>query len=324
MYSLSDTAREEYLRTHLEERYGVGIIELHRLERGVFSVNLRDGRRWIARVFPAERSVEHVEGDARVLRFLEKHGFPAERCADADADPVSVLYGRGILVTNYIEGVSAGSRNLALNAFGKMLGRLNMLPIDDGMIMRKAGGLHHYVQSGGEPENDLIAAASWLEAIEDRVPEQNRKLYESLCEQVAGCDNCHNLPEAPIHPDPVLKNFLVMDSNDLVLIDWTGAGRGPRIASLAVLIWSCAMVKGGWSPRRVDAVVAGYRSYIGLEQNELLRLANVMRIRPLVFACRRFRHAVVSEKPVDGTEWWWPDDELAQAIAARACAAFQK
>jgi Ser/Thr protein kinase RdoA (MazF antagonist) len=109
----------------------------------------------------------------------------------------------------------------------------------------------------------------------------------------------------------------------LVLIDWTGAGRGPRLGPLAVLIWSGALEKGGWSPERVDAVVAGYRSHVHLQEDELERLADVMRVRPLIFACWRYRHAILAGKQPDGTEWWWPSDELVEKIAARARAAFE-
>ena len=322
MHDVQATAREGYLRTHLEERYDVHVENLQRLDKGVYSINLRDGRRWVARVFPAGRSIAQVEGDAAILWFLEQQGFPAERCADAN--PITVLYGRGILVTDFIAGSSADSSKLSLSALGALLGRLNLVPVEDGAITREAGALHHYAQNGGDPQNELIAASAFLAEIEDRIPAQNRSLYEFLQKQITDADTCHDLPQALIHPDPVLKNILITENNNPVLIDWTGTGRGPRLASLAVLIWSCALQKGGWSSRRIDAVVAGYRSHIRLEERELVRLAGAMRIRPLTFACWRYRSAIISERLPDGTEWWWPSDELTQAIAARACAAFQK
>jgi Ser/Thr protein kinase RdoA (MazF antagonist) len=321
MTELTDTAREDYLRAHIEGHYGVGVLSLQRLDRGVFSLHLQGGRRWIARVFPTSRPVEQVAGDADISRFLEQHSFPAERCADSS--PVSVLYGRGILVTEYIKGRGTDANERTLKAFGEMLGRLSSFPSENGAVAREAGTLHHYSQSGGAPCNDLVAAASWLAAIEDHTPVTSRVLYESLREQLANADTCQKLPESLIHPDAVLKNLLTTTSNDLVLIDWTGAGRGPRIASLALLIWSGALQKGGWSPRHVDAIVAGYRSHVQLEESELDRLAAVMRIRPLVFACWRFRHAVISQRSPNGSEWWWPSEELIQLITARACAAFR-
>jgi Ser/Thr protein kinase RdoA (MazF antagonist) len=321
MKDVSEPAREEYLRTHLEERYGVRMVAMQRLDRGVVRVDLEDGRRWIVRVFPVGRAIEQVEGDAALLHFLENQGFPAERCAMAS--PVSVLYGRPILVTECIEGTTASFSERTLRAFGEMLGRLNRLQASDEAVAREAGALHHYVRGGGRPRDELAAAASWLSVLEDRVPDEGRRLYDALREQIANADDCQGLPEALIHPDPVLKNLLATRSQELVLIDWTGAGRGPRIASLAILLWAGSLHKGGWSARHVDAMVAGYRSHIRLEEGELARLAGVMRIRPLVFACWRYRHAIMNEQSPDGSEWWWPDDGLVQAIAARAREALQ-
>ncbi len=308
--------KEAYLRAHLEARYGVHVTGLTQLDRGVYSASLADGRHWIARVF-LRRPLAQVEGDAAFLRYLAAQGYPAERCADDD--PVSVLAGRGVLVTEYIEGanIGAGAGVSTLKALGDLLGRLHALPVGADPIARAAGALHHYAPDGAAPEGELLAASSWLDVIEDSAPQQSRAMYESLRERLANADTCHDLPEALIHPDPVVKNALLDEQGAPVFIDWTGAGRGPRIASLAVLVWSCALTSGGWSPRRVDAVVAGYRAHVRLEEQELSRLAAVMRIRPLVFACWRFRHAVMAGRAPDGSEWWWPDDDMPQAIAAR-------
>ncbi len=315
------TAKEDLLRRHVEDRYGVRVMSLQRLDRGVFSCALDDSRRWIVRVFPTERLLEQVEGDAEILQLLEKQRFPAERCASTE--PVSVLYGRGVLVTQHIEGTPPDSSDFTLNGFGELLGRLNSLSGNGRALTREAGALHHYAPGGGGPERELLAAASWLEALEDRVPKAGWKLYESLVRLVAEADTCHHLPQALIHPDPVRKNFLVDGSNELVIIDWAGAGRGPRIASLAVLLLTCALTQDGWSPERVDRVAAGYRSHVHLEESELERLPAVMGIRPLVFACWRYRHALMAGKSPDGTEWWWPSGELTRAIGARACAALR-
>ena len=107
MSAVPDSTKEELLRAHLEKRYGVHVEGMDRLDRGVYRVSLRDGRRWVVRVFPEKRPMEQIEGDAVALRYLERQDFPAERCAAAD--PVSALYGRGILVTTYVEGAVADS-----------------------------------------------------------------------------------------------------------------------------------------------------------------------------------------------------------------------
>jgi Ser/Thr protein kinase RdoA (MazF antagonist) len=311
----------EKLGVYLEKHYGIRIVSLNRLDRGVYRVDRSDGPKWVARAFPAARAVERVQGDAEVLRFLEEQGFPAELCACPD--PVSAPGGRGVLVTKYLEGIEVEKTESTLRAFGEMLGRLNTLPAGSGAVAREAGSLHHYSLVEGGPRNELDAALSWLDEVEDQVPEKNRTLHKTLREQVAHIDDCHDLPKALIHPDPVMKN-LIATPDGPVLIDWTGAGRGPRLVSLALFIWSGALNQGGWSRQNVDAMVTGYRSYVKLEQNELARLADAMRIRPYVFACWRYRHAMVSGKPPTGDEWWWPSEGLTQAITARARAAFEK
>ncbi len=74
----------EGLPAHPEGRYGIRVAEVTRLDTGVLRVDRRDGPSWVARVFPAARPIEDVDGDAEVLRFLEQNSFPAERCAHPD------------------------------------------------------------------------------------------------------------------------------------------------------------------------------------------------------------------------------------------------
>ena len=197
-----------------------------------------------------------------------------------------------------------------------MLGRSASLPKGLGGVVRDAGSLHHYSVSEGKPRNEIDSAISWLSEVEDQA--KNSSLHKALLAQLEGADDCHGLPEALIHPDPVMKNLIETPKNGNVLIDWTGAGRGPRVASLAVLIWSGALVKGSWSPQNVDAVVSGYRKHIQLETEELERLSGAMMIRQLVFAAWRYRFAIISGQAPTGTEWWWPSETLTQAISARA------
>ena len=74
---------------HLEGHYGIRVTGVTRLDGGVFRVDHADGPPWVARVFLTDRPLARTEEDAEVLRFLERQGFPAERCAHPD--PVSSL-----------------------------------------------------------------------------------------------------------------------------------------------------------------------------------------------------------------------------------------
>jgi len=315
-------ARLEKLRKYLEKHYGIKIVGLERLDRGVYRVDRSDGPAWVARIFLARRPLEEVQGDADVLRFLEENDFPAERCARPN--PVSSPGGFGVIVTKYVEGTKPDWSETTLRAFGEMLGRLNTMPEGAGGVARVAGSLHHYSPTGGDPRREIDAAASWLDQVEDKVPAKSRAPFDLLREQLAAADDCHGLPLALVHPDPVPKNVIAKPDGSLVMIDWTGAGRGPRLAPLAVAIWSSAPGKDGWSLERVDPVVAGYCSRVSLGKDELARLANVMRVRPLIFACRRYRHAIAAGKQPDGTEWWMPSEEIVESISARARSTFER
>jgi hypothetical protein len=84
----------------------------------------------VARRFPAARSKEAARGDADLLRFLAAQDFPAERLAAPD--PLSVLHGQSVLVTEYVEPVPrerrAATKNCGgLRHLGAMLGRLHTL-----------------------------------------------------------------------------------------------------------------------------------------------------------------------------------------------------
>lgn len=318
--AMTEAEREAHLRTHVERRYGVRITHVEQLDRAVFALTLADGHRWVARVFASSRPLVAVERDAEVLRFLERQGYPAERCADAT--PVSSAAGLTVCITEYIAGTAPTKDVATLRAAGDLLGRLHALPADT--LPASAGALHHYVPMGGEPAEELVAAASWLAEVEERVPASRRAPGERLREHLAGVDDCHGLPTALLHPDPVLKNLLVMPQNGVVFVDWTGAGRGPRLFSFAVLLWSGALAPRGWSPEHVEAVVAGYRAHVNLDPEEIDRLAGVLCLRPVVFACWRFRHAVKTGHIPSGSEWWWPNAALANAIAEHARAVLRK
>jgi catechol 2,3-dioxygenase-like lactoylglutathione lyase family enzyme len=131
----------ERLRAHLETRYGIRVAAMTELDLSVWRVGRVAGPDWVARAFPARRSAEAVAGDAAILRYLAARGFPAERCA-AD-EPVSVLGGRAVLVTEWASPVPRHQRRDAIRAagglshLGALLGRLHTL---DTRPAARAGG----------------------------------------------------------------------------------------------------------------------------------------------------------------------------------------
>jgi Ser/Thr protein kinase RdoA (MazF antagonist) len=266
----------ERVRAHLATTYGIDISSMTEHDLGVWRVERPDGPDWVARWFPASRSPDAVAGDAEILRFLAANDFPAERCAADEA--VSVLDGRSVLVTEWADPVPQYERRNAIRAagglreLGRMLGRLHTFDADS---VRPGGAWHHLAD--GSPSSEIAAAGRMLDESAPLVPADERAAFDALRAEVAGLDDADGLPEALIHPDFVLANVVATD-DEMVLVDWAGAGRGPRLWSLAFLLYAEAAKE----PRRAGAVLLGYREHVKLQASELSRLGAVAQARPLV------------------------------------------
>jgi Ser/Thr protein kinase RdoA (MazF antagonist) len=270
------------LRSHLQDRYGITAQAMTSLDVGVWRVGRSDGPDWVARWFPASRPAGAVAGDAEVLRYLAACQFPAERCAAADA--VSVLDGRDVLVTEWASPVPREQRREAIRAagglgrLGALLGQLHCLPPGAaGAVTRPGGAWHHLAD--GRPSAEIAAAAQMLAGAAHLIPDGERDAYDALRAQVAALDAGDGLPEAITHPDFVLAN-VVATPEGMVLVDWAGAGLGPRVWSLAFLLYA----EGAKDLRRARMVLAGYRRHVTLTGEELGRLAGIARARPLILS----------------------------------------
>ena len=240
----------ERLRAHVEMWYGITVDAMTELDLGVWRVGRADGPDWVARWFPARRPAEAVAGDAAILRYLAAHEFPAERCA-AD-EPVSVLDGRSVLVTEWADPVPRQRRRDAIRAagglshLGALLGRLHTL---DTTPTASAGGIgvgDGAVAPAGRclasprrrlPSAEIAAASRMLAGAAPLIPDAERAAFDALRAEVAALDAAEGLPEGLIHPDFVLAN-VVATPDGMVLVDWAGAGRGPRLWPLAFLLYA--------------------------------------------------------------------------------------
>jgi Ser/Thr protein kinase RdoA (MazF antagonist) len=302
--------RVDGLGTHLEDRYGVEVAEVVPLDLGVFRVDRRDGSRWVARVFAAGRPLAGVEEDAAILHGLERAGFPAERCAHPE--PVSEFLGQGVLVTGFLEdhGPLRPGRPAAL--LGYLLGRLHR---NAAAGLRPGGAWHHLAFAGG-PREEIAAAAELLDDHLPRVGVRELSLFDRLRDEVEQTDDCHDLPHAFVHPDFVPANAISTAEAKLAIVDWTGAGRGPRLWSLGFLLWAA----GARNIKLVDLVVSRYRRSIELEPAELDRLEGAIRGRPVMLetwsVCAGRRELADAVERVDRA------GELATEIAAAARRAF--
>jgi hypothetical protein len=268
------------LGRHLQTEYGVAVTRLSPLDEGVHRVHLADGTDWVARTFGPSRSSAAVRGDALVLSRLQDAGYPAERLAAPE--PVSTFGERSVLVTRFVAGPRPrGGRAWAI--LGSMVGALHAAPA----AWAPPGGAWHHLATG-TPRDEIAAAVGLLEAALEDAPVAQRAPLGTLLDEVQRLDDGAGLPEALVHPDVALVNAVEDEyaapdapARGLVLVDWTGAGRGPRAWSLAFSLWAA-----GWRrPELIDVFVARYRRRITPEPEELDRLAAVMMGRPLLLLC---------------------------------------
>jgi Ser/Thr protein kinase RdoA (MazF antagonist) len=319
----------ERLLAHLRGHYGIDATDATQLSvhnTYVFRVDRNDGEPWVARAFPPARPRQGVEGDAAVLRFLERHGYPAERLVVED--PVSDMDGSAVLVTGFVDGPTLpdGTEHFAdqFAIMGDLLGRLHALPLDES-VDRPGGADGQDPSREGSPRQDLLAGLAFLDAVDTKVAARDRERFDRLRDLVQSADDGDGLPEGLLHGNLLhARSHAVMSEQGPVAINWMASGRGPRLADFGYLIWGT----GSWGPRRpnqecIDAAVDAYRRHIELTEEELVRLEGVMYIRTLYLTCFGYRRAVTRGVTFD--EWGFIEPaEYFTDAAALTRAAFDK
>ena len=302
------------LPSHLEQQHGIQVAGVTELDVGVYRVAVAGTGDWVARVFPADRPVAAAENDAQVLRTLADAGFPAERCAAGS--PVSVLSGQPVLVTEFVAGERPRGNGRTYAILGALLGRLHARP---GEHLRPGGAWHHLALTG-TPADEVSAAQSLLAELESMAGPGAADGVDVLNEALAATAAAPaGLPEAFVHPDLVPVNAILPAGDPEALptiIDWTNAGRGPRVWSLGFVLWAA----GARDLRLVDAFVSRYRRHVSLEDAELDALPVAIGARPVTMTC--WSLAVGRARWPTALAEVRASNELAQTIARRARAAF--
>jgi Ser/Thr protein kinase RdoA (MazF antagonist) len=278
----------ERLIAHLRDRYGidaVGATPLSQHVNYVIRIERNDGDPWVARAFPPARPRIGAEGDASILRFLARHDYPSERLAVDDA--VSDFEGSTVLVTQFVANRALPEAQWG-TTMGDLLGRLHALPLDES-ASRPGGAEGGDSSREGGPRQDLLAALSFLDSVDTKVPASDREQFEQLRERVRSADAGEGLPEALVH-----GNFLAGDPDHAVMteggplvVNWKGAGRGPRLADLGWVLWGC------WAETDAIPVIDAYRRHVELTEEELARLEAVMAIRPLYLTSFAYRRNIL-------------------------------
>ena len=278
----------ERLVAHLRDRYRIDATRATPLSQHVdyvMRIDRGDGDPWVARAFPPARPVAGAKGDAEILRSLERHGYPAERLAVDDA--VSDFEGSAVLVTKFVANRSLPQEQWG-PVLGDLLGRLHALPVDE-TITRPGGAEGGDSSREGGPRQDLLAALAFLDSVDTKVAAPDRDQFEALRERVRTADAGEGLPESLVHGNVLAGNpdHAVMTDDGPLVVNWKGAGRGPRLADLGWVLWGC------WNEADAIPLIDAYRRHVELTDEELDRLDAVMAIRPLYLTCFGYRRNIL-------------------------------
>ena len=315
----------EQLVAHLRDHYGISAVSATKVSQHhdhVFRIDRRDGEPWIARAFSPARPRAGIEGDAAILRFLQRHDYPAERLATDNA--VSSFDGSTVLVTQFIRGrplpvATAMEGSEKFTIMGDLLGRLHILPPDES-VSRPGGSSGEDPSREGAPRQDLMAALAFLDAVDTKVAAAERDRFERLRNKVRSADDGTGLPEALLHGNLLhAPDHVVLSDQGAVAINWKAAGRGPRLSDFAWLMW------GTWGNADwINLAVAAYRTHVELTADELERLEGVMYIRSLYLGCYSYRRDLVNGRPPSREVWGFVNPKHIGAIAAATRAAWRR
>ena len=257
------------LPAHLEKTYGMTVAKVSRLDVGVFRVDRTEkGSPLVARLFSAARSHAAAQADLAVLQYLAEIGFPSERPFGEGA--LTSHEGQALLVTEFVKEVAKARRPPhPIVTLGARIGRLHGMAVPAGAD-RPSGALHHFAE--GTMADELRAVVGWLDSIEPRVPGEGRTAFDTIRTTVLAADGGDGLPEAFVHPDPVPKNA-IFTADGPVLVDWTSAGRGPRLAAMTMVL------RSGWAG---VPFMKGYGRVVALTDDERDRLPGLLFSRGLI------------------------------------------
>lgn len=285
---------KDRLPDHVSRTYGVKVKAMKQLDHGVFRIDHDKSQPWIVRLFPSDRPLADVEGDAAILRFLEAEGFPAERCV---AD-VSVHEDQGVLVTGFIKGSKPQANATTLGRLGDLVGRLHSMKGGPKAVKRSAGALHLFT-ADCTVKSEIETAKASLEAASFR---GTNKAWEALREGLDEASDMSQLPKALMHPDPATVN-VISARPDLTLIDWAGAGHGPRILGLGLLLSACVSGKT-FNAEWADAMMRGYTQHVRLQTKELDHLEQAVAQRLLIHEAYSWAVGMATQrKPASRKNW---------------------
>ncbi len=252
----------ETITTHLQERCSLTVVDVASVDQDVFTVTTKEtDRPLVARIFCQPGVDGYIHDLAQLLTHLREHGFPAEECSELW--PVSKFQDIDgcVMLTKFASGVAPPRNKETFYRLGKLMGKLHNIPIPDKLANHRAGGWHHVTLPGGITD-ECAAVLGMMEKFGTGKPDSENvrhisKLREALTEVHTAC--LDELPLSLVHPDLVPSNIIAEAGtgqyDKWTVVDWAGAGVGPRMPALGFLL-AVAASRGTFG--LVNIVMKGY------------------------------------------------------------------
>jgi Ser/Thr protein kinase RdoA (MazF antagonist) len=237
-----------------------------------------------------------------VLLALQQKDYPAEQIIPAeDGEPVLEVNGWRLLLKTYVDGFPVQPDVPTFRRVGALLGRLH--------TAFSGVELHELPEAERTMTRQVAQTRAQLDTVRGQLPETHASLWQAVDAALMQLQPCDTLPEALIHNDFHLTNIYNSHANELKVIDWDGAGRGPALTDLGFLL-SAAHPRPQNSestrpdPARIEAIVTGYGQHRRLSEDELDCLADSVRLRVLErLASNLVMQAEQGEQDVEHP-WW--------------------
>lgn len=260
----------------------------------VFRVDGGATESWVVRI---GRSLDRY---AAALSVLERIGYPAARVVP---DRDGRLVGEMVAVTGestqvlVVTLVPGGPTPFEADPLGRVGAALGCLHGQAAAALAAAqdpvSGLPVIERAGMVPDNELAFGLRCLHAVDDVVTPAERVWQRLVDACTRGRELGAGLTPLFLHGDAHPWNSVQAASGQVSLIDWDSAGPGPAVIDLAFLAVSCD--SGGLigpivapDPRRLDAVLDGYRAEMTLTDADLAALDDAIAFRVLVSAAVGF------------------------------------
>jgi len=215
---------------------------------------------------------------AQLLLFLAEQAYPAPRVLPSLEGALMVRYQQwNLLLTTFIEGRTSLVTPENMSLLASTLGQLHHLSLSSFSPSASAWWNSSY---------SLPHALERLQSVQGDVPASYWGLYEQCRETLRTIQHLWlTLPQALIHGDCWAPNGVRLpDSQEVVLIDWEGAGKGPAILDLGSFLLHCQDDEHGalaetMNESRISAVVQGYSQWRIPSSPEIDLLLDAIRFR---------------------------------------------